>query len=115
MPLPRVFWISKQCQDCEPLIYGRRQLRLLTCPVMPTRLIVLCIWNLGRPGQSAALSSFPPDAAWKDRIDGSEVFSSMEAGHAADSTSSNPMMHKTASVDYAIVLSGEVWAVNGRR
>ena len=62
-------------------------------------------------GTICRIVEFPPDAAWQDRTDASEVFSSMEAGHAADSTSSTPMMHKTASVDYAIVLSGEIWAV----
>jgi quercetin dioxygenase-like cupin family protein len=35
----------------------------------------------------------------------------MGAGHAKSASSSNPMMHKTASVDYAIVLKGEIWAV----
>lgn len=65
-------------------------------------------------GTICRVVEFPPDAAWQDqgdRIDSSAVFSSMEAGHAADSTGSTPMMHKTASVDYAIVLSGEIWAV----
>ena len=62
-------------------------------------------------GTICRIVEFPPDAAWQDRTDASEVFSSMEAGHAADSTSSTPMMHKTASVDYDIVLSGEIWAV----
>ena len=62
-------------------------------------------------GTICRIVEFPPDAAWQHRTDASEVFSSMEAGHAADSTSSTPMMHKTASVDYAIVLSGEIWAV----
>ena len=62
-------------------------------------------------GTICRIVEFPPDAAWQDRTDASGVFSSMEAGHAADSTSSTPMMHKTASVDYALVLAGEVWAV----
>jgi hypothetical protein len=62
-------------------------------------------------GTICRIVEFPPDAAWEDSIDSSGVFSSMKAGHAADSTSSTPMMHKTASVDYAIVLSGEIWAV----
>lgn len=62
-------------------------------------------------GTICRVVEFPPDAAWQDRTDASEVFSSMQAGHTADSTSSTPMMHKTASVDYAIVLAGEIWAV----
>lgn len=54
---------------------------------------------------------FPPDAAWQDTIDPETAFDSIGAGHAADQASDDPMMHKTPSVDYAIVLEGEVWAV----
>ena len=54
---------------------------------------------------------FPPDAAMSKRADSREVFASLGASHAVDTTSATPMMHKTASVDYAIVLSGEIWAV----
>ena len=57
-------------------------------------------------GTICRIVEFPPDAAWEDSIDSSGVFSSMKAGHAADSTSSTPMMHKTASVDYALGLAG---------
>lgn len=53
----------------------------------------------------------PPDAALRDSADSQEVFASLGASHAVDTSSTTPMMHKTASVDYAIVLSGEVWAV----
>lgn len=53
----------------------------------------------------------PPDAAARGRADAKELFASMDAGHTVDTTSRTAMMHKTASVDYAIVLSGEVWAV----
>ena len=54
---------------------------------------------------------FPSDAALSKRADSREVFASLGASHAVDTTSATPMMHKTASVDYAIVLSGEIWAV----
>jgi len=53
----------------------------------------------------------PPDTAINKGTDSREVFASLGASHAVDTTSTTPMMHKTASVDYAIVLSGEVWAV----
>ena len=33
------------------------------------------------------------------------------AGHASDQKSDDPMMHKTATVDYLIVLKGENWAI----
>ena len=54
---------------------------------------------------------FPPDSAWKGRADGGEAFNSIGAGHASDSTSDDPMMHKTATVDYLVVVKGEIWAV----
>ena len=54
---------------------------------------------------------FPPDAAWKTGVDGAVAFAELQASHVADGGSSDPGMHKTASVDYALVLDGEIWAV----
>ena len=54
---------------------------------------------------------FPPDALYKSRADAKEGFDSIGAGHAVDTGSADPMMHTTATTDYAIVLEGEVWAV----
>ena len=54
---------------------------------------------------------FPPDKAWRDRADARDAFESIGAGHAADRTSSDPMMHKTSTVDYLVVLKGEIWAI----
>ena len=54
---------------------------------------------------------FPPDASWQGKADAKAAFEAIGAGHAKDAQSSNPMMHKTASVDYAIVLKGEIWAI----
>ena len=54
---------------------------------------------------------FPPDGAWRATADQMEAFDQIAAGHAADQASDDPMMHKTATVDYAIVLEGEIWAV----
>src|SRR2546428_13775258 len=54
---------------------------------------------------------FPPYPAISKRVDSREIFAALGAEHAVDSTSATPMMHKTASVDYAIVLAGEIWAV----
>ncbi len=54
---------------------------------------------------------FPPDKAAAD-FDRKTAFSSMGADHAMDPDASrHPGMHKTATVDYAIVLSGEIWAL----
>ena len=54
---------------------------------------------------------FPPDSQWRDRADAREAFDSIGAAHAADRTSADPMMHKTATVDYLLVLKGEIWAI----
>jgi mannose-6-phosphate isomerase-like protein (cupin superfamily) len=54
---------------------------------------------------------FPPDAAWRQRGDSQVAFDSIGAGHTQDRGSRDAMMHKTSTVDYAIVLKGEIWAV----
>ena len=54
---------------------------------------------------------FPPDKAAAD-FDRKTAFASMGAGHAMDPDGArHPGMHKTDTVDYAIVLSGEIWAL----
>jgi quercetin dioxygenase-like cupin family protein len=64
-------------------------------------------------GTICRVVEFPPDKSWQGKGDSvsKAAFEAMGAGHAKDAHSSNPMMHKTASVDYAIVLEGEIWAV----
>ena len=54
---------------------------------------------------------FPPDAQWRNRADSRAAFKSIGAAHAPDKSSSDPMMHRTSTVDYAIVLKGEIHAV----
>ncbi len=54
---------------------------------------------------------FPPDSA-PGGFDRQAAFDAMGAGHAMDADASrHPGMHKTSTVDYAIVLSGEIWAL----
>jgi mannose-6-phosphate isomerase-like protein (cupin superfamily) len=54
---------------------------------------------------------FPPDSTLGG-FDRKTAFESMGAGHAMDRDAArHPGMHKTATVDYAIVLSGEIWAL----
>jgi mannose-6-phosphate isomerase-like protein (cupin superfamily) len=54
---------------------------------------------------------FPPDQTLGG-FDRRAAFESMGAGHAMDpSPGRHPGMHRTATVDYAIVLSGEIWAL----
>ena len=54
---------------------------------------------------------FPPDSQWRNRADARQAFDSIAAGHAPDKSSSDPMMHKTNTVDYIIVLKGEIHAI----
>jgi mannose-6-phosphate isomerase-like protein (cupin superfamily) len=55
---------------------------------------------------------FPPDKSLGEHFDRKAVFDAMSASSAMDPDASrHPGMHKTATVDYAIVLSGEIYAV----
>ena len=54
---------------------------------------------------------FPPDGQWRGRADARDAFASIGADHATDDSSDDPMMHKTATVDYLLVLKGEIWAI----
>jgi hypothetical protein len=55
---------------------------------------------------------FPPDASLAGKFDRKAAFEAMGAGHAMDASASrHPGMHKTSTIDYAIVLSGEIWAL----
>ena len=62
-------------------------------------------------GTILRIVEFPPDSAWRSSVDGAAAFKSIGAGHAQDRRSSDPMMHKTSTVDYIIVLKGEIWAI----
>src|SRR5215510_14402858 len=57
-------------------------------------------------GTILRIVEFPPDSQWRDRADARAAFDSIGAGHAPDRHSADPMMHKTATVDYIIVLKG---------
>jgi mannose-6-phosphate isomerase-like protein (cupin superfamily) len=54
---------------------------------------------------------FPPDSQWRNRADARAAFDSIGAGHAPDRSSADPMMHKTSTTDYIVVLKGEIHAV----
>jgi len=64
-----------------------------------------------RNGSILRVVEFPPDSQWRERADARRAFDSIGAGHAADRRSSDPMMHRTRTVDYIIVLKGEIYAV----
>jgi mannose-6-phosphate isomerase-like protein (cupin superfamily) len=65
----------------------------------------------GRNGTIFRMVEFPPDASRPQGADSREGFKAIGAGHAQDTHHSDPMMHKTATVDYAIVVKGEIYAV----
>lgn len=54
---------------------------------------------------------FPPDNAWRNDAEAAAAFDSIGAGHAPVKGSSDPMMHKTSTVDYLVVIKGEIWAI----
>lgn len=67
-----------------------------------------------RGGTILRIVEFPPDSRWRNRADARAAFDSIGAGHAPDARSADPMMHKTATVDYIIVLKGEIYAIMDR-
>ena len=54
---------------------------------------------------------FPPDSQWQSRPDARKWAEAIDADHVPDRSSSDPMMHKTSTVDYIIVLKGEIYAI----
>jgi quercetin dioxygenase-like cupin family protein len=55
---------------------------------------------------------FPPDKGMAGKVDREKAFAAMGAEQAMDrSAARHPAMHKTNSVDYALVLDGEIWAL----
>jgi hypothetical protein len=59
---------------------------------------------------------FPPDKLWIKSADRDKAFASLGTSGAKAlahdaSASRHPMMHRTQTIDYAIVLSGEIWAL----
>ena len=62
-------------------------------------------------GTILRIVEFPPDANRPQGADGREGFKAIGAGHAQDSSSPDPMMHRTGTVDYIIVLKGEIHAI----
>jgi hypothetical protein len=62
-------------------------------------------------GTILRIVEFPPDATWRTDADAKKAFESIGAGGAKDAHSADPMMHKTATVDYIIVIKGEICAI----
>ena len=62
-------------------------------------------------GTIVRVVEFPPDSTRPRDADPSAGFKAIGAGHVQDKHSSDPMMHRTNTTDYAIVLRGEIHAV----
>ncbi len=67
-------------------------------------------------GSVVRVVEFPPDKVWMKKISRKHAFTSLgKSGSAAISSvadaSRHMMMHRTQSIDYAIVLKGEIWAL----
>ena len=62
-------------------------------------------------GSILRVVEIPPDSVWRAQVNPQAAFESIGAGHAKDTSHADPMMHTTATVDYIIVLKGEIYAV----
>jgi mannose-6-phosphate isomerase-like protein (cupin superfamily) len=59
---------------------------------------------------------YPPEGDWIDSIDreaAKESFRQFGAEHAADDSENppHPLMHRTETIDYAVIISGEIYMV----
>jgi hypothetical protein len=64
-----------------------------------------------RSGTILRIVEFPPDSQWRGAANAGRAFDSIGAGNAPDHASDDPMRHKTSTVDYIIVLKGEIYAL----
>ncbi len=62
-------------------------------------------------GTILRIVEFPPDSEWRKSADAKKAFASIGASGAPDHASADAMMHATATVDYIIVLKGEIYAI----
>jgi len=62
-------------------------------------------------GTIVRIVEFPPDSTRPSHADARAGFKAIGAGKAQDAKSADPMMHRTSTVDYIIVLKGEIYAI----
>jgi hypothetical protein len=67
-------------------------------------------------GTVCRIAELPPDTTWHGKIDRAKAvaaYAEFGSKHAVDGNENapHPFMHKTETVDYGIVLSGEIWMV----
>jgi len=64
-----------------------------------------------RNGSIFRMVEFPPDSTRPTHADAKKGFEAIGAGHAQAAGHADAMMHRTATVDYAVVVKGEIYAV----
>ncbi|MGG1943331.1 cupin domain-containing protein [Trinickia sp. NRRL B-1857] len=62
-------------------------------------------------GSIFRMVEFPPDGAWRGTTDVEKAFGSIGAPTAHRKASGDPLMHKTDTIDYLIVVKGEIYAI----
>lgn len=62
-------------------------------------------------GSIFRMVEFPPDSAWRANSDAGKAFLSIGAPSAHQRASGDPMMHKTDTIDYLVVVKGEIYAI----
>jgi mannose-6-phosphate isomerase-like protein (cupin superfamily) len=63
-------------------------------------------------GTSIAMFDFPPDTVMQNLVDGAQAFGELSAalpGLIESFEPDHPGMHTTATIDYGIILEGEMW------
>jgi naringenin degradation protein FdeH len=70
----------------------------------------------GANGSVFRVIEFPPEADWIDTVDreaAKQSFREFGSEHAADSSDNppHPLMHRTETIDYAVIMKGEIYMV----
>ncbi|WP_150815972.1 cupin domain-containing protein [Pseudomonas fluorescens] len=100
-------------------IPGHAMAQLWTTPALPALLEQSSDPTLDRAslipsqgGTSLAIFDFPPDTVMHKPLDGVQAFNELSAalpGLIESFEPVNPGMHTTATIDYGIILEGEMW------
>ncbi len=65
-------------------------------------------------GVRIRIVEIPPEAAGDNRATAREVFDRIGGGHALDEKAAHPFMHRTETVDFGIILDGEITLIVDR-
>jgi mannose-6-phosphate isomerase-like protein (cupin superfamily) len=100
-------------------IPGHGMAQLWTTPAMPTLpalasdpTLALASLIPAQGGTSIALFDFPPDSVMQNPVDGVQAYGELSAalpGLIESFEPDHPGMHTTATIDYGVILEGEMW------